>query len=63
MRDNTLHFLSLAISGLLLLYLLFSNVLNKTFLVHDWIVVAVDLTSKIIIELVIISKNDKPKIE
>lgn len=57
MRDKSLVFLSLAISSLALLYLVFANVLRNTFIISDWIVVSVDLFIKIIIELILIVKD------
>lgn len=53
MNKNVLQFLSLAISSLILLYLLFINILRDTFVTSDWIVVAVDLMVKLIIEFYI----------
>jgi len=52
------EFLSIILSSLALLYLLFINVLTKVFIVHDWIVVAIDLFVKIIIEVIIIQKEE-----
>lgn len=59
MNERALTFLSLSISSLLLLYLLFSNIYNKTFIVSDWIVVAVDLFSKLVIEIIILIKQKR----
>lgn len=58
MRKEALQFLSLVISSLLLLYLLFSNLYNETFILQDWVVVLVDLISKLIIEMIILSKKE-----
>ncbi|HLD72055.1 MAG TPA: hypothetical protein VJA23_00570 [Candidatus Nanoarchaeia archaeon] len=58
MRKNNLLFLSVIISSLALLYLLFINVYNHTFIIRDWIVVTVDLLAKMIIELIILFGKD-----
>ena len=59
MRRKVLQALSLIISSLALLYLLFVNIYKETFSVHDWSVVAVDLSVKTIIEIVLlIEKGD-----
>ncbi|MBS3119175.1 hypothetical protein J4417_05895 [Candidatus Woesearchaeota archaeon] len=57
MKKEALQFLSLIISSILLLYLLFSNIYNETFIFQDWVVVSVDLISKLIIEIIILSKK------
>ena len=57
MNKKGLQFLSLTISSLILLYLLWVSLYRGTFVLNDWIVVSFDLISKIIIELIII-KNE-----
>ncbi len=54
MKKRVLQFLSVVISSLTILYLLFINVLRDTFIIHDWIVVIVDLTAKLVIEIYIL---------
>ena len=54
MRKRSLQAVSLIISALALLYLLFINVYKDTFVLHDWSVVAVDLSVKTIIEIVLL---------
>ena len=49
--------LSLIISSLALLYLLFVNVYENTFSAMDWIVVTVDLLVKTIIEIVLLKET------
>ena len=61
MRKRMLLGISLIITALTLLYLLFVNLYRDTFIANDWIVVAVDLSAKVIIESVILLK-EKPKI-
>jgi hypothetical protein len=58
MKDRTLTFLSLVLSGLILLYLLFANLYRDSLIIADWILVSVDLAAKIIIELVILTKKN-----
>jgi len=57
MRRKTLQALSLIISSLALLYLLFVNVYENTFSAMDWIVVTVDLLVKTIIEIVLLKET------
>jgi len=54
MKVNILQALSLIITALTLLYLLFANLFRGSFIISDWIVVAVDLSAKIIIESIIL---------
>jgi len=54
MNKPALQFLSLVISSLILLYLLFINVFRNTFISSDWVVVSVDLVAKVIIESIIV---------
>lgn len=54
MRKEYLQLLSLIISSLAILYLLFINILRNTFIISDWIVVIIDLAVKLIIEIYII---------
>ncbi len=51
MRKKTLQAISLIISSLALLYLLFINIYRETFISSDWIVVTIDLAVKTIIEI------------
>jgi len=57
MKNDGLQFLSIVISSLALLYILFVNVFRESFIVNDWIVVSVDLIAKIIIEMVLLSRK------
>lgn len=57
MRRSFLQGLSLIISALVLLYLLFINIQRGTFLFADWVVVTVDILAKTIIELILLSKR------
>ena len=57
MKRGTLLRISLIISALTLLYLLFANLYRGTFIKSDWIVVGVDLSAKVIIESVILIKK------
>jgi len=57
MNQTALQFLSLVISSLTLLYLLFINIFRNTFISTDWVVVFVDLTAKVIIESIILFKS------
>ena len=59
MRENVLKAVSLIISSLALLYLLFINVYRHTFIVSDWIVVGVDLAVKVIIEITLLIKQEE----
>lgn len=52
MKNKILQFISLIISSLALLYLLFVNVYRNSFIFSDWVVVSVDLFAKLIIELI-----------
>ena len=59
MKKNTLLAISLLITALTLLYLLFANLVRGSFILSDWIVVSVDLSAKVIIEFVILFKKPK----
>lgn len=52
-----LQFISLVISSMALLYLLFINVFRESFIFTDWFVVFVDLSAKVIIEFYILFKK------
>ncbi len=54
MNTKALQFASLSISALSLLYLLFVNVWRGEFIFSDWLVVAIDLTVKVIVELYVL---------
>ena len=54
MKNKLLQFISVIISSLALLYLLFINIYRSSFVISDWIVVSVDLFAKVIIELIIL---------
>jgi len=57
MKISFLQRLSLIISALALLYLLFINVYKRTFVSSDWLVVTVDLFAKLLIEIIVILKT------
>ncbi len=50
MKDRAWIFISLVISSLTLLYLLTANIARNAFILTDWMVVAVDLAAKVMIE-------------
>jgi len=54
MREKHLLFFSMVISYLALLYLLFINIFRKTFILSDWLVIAIDLFVKLFIEFYIL---------
>ena len=54
MKKKILLFLSLVISSITVLYLLFVSLFRSSFILNDWIVVAVDLFAKIIIEIYVL---------
>ena len=58
MNTKTLQTLSLSISALALLYLLFVNVSENTFVIRDWLVVAFDLAVKAVVEIIILTKKN-----
>ena len=58
MKAKTLQSLSLSISALALLYLLFVNVNEGTFVIRDWLVVAFNLAVKAVVEIVLLTKKD-----
>lgn len=58
MKHKVLQGISLTISALALLYLLFTNLYRGTFLVSDWLVVAIDLMAKVIVELIVLFDRD-----
>ncbi|MBS3120892.1 hypothetical protein J4420_04200 [Candidatus Woesearchaeota archaeon] len=51
MRKKAIQFASLTLSALSLLYLLFVNLWRGDFMFSDWLVVAIDLAVKVIVEL------------
>ncbi len=51
MRKNAIQFASLTLSALSLLYLLFVNLWRGDFIFSDWLVVAIDLAVKVMVEL------------
>ncbi len=58
MRKKNLQAVSLIISSLALLYLLFVNVYRETFIISDWLVVTVDLMVKAVIEIAILKGKE-----
>ena len=50
MKAKALQYASLTLSALSLLYLLFVNLLRGDFIFSDWLVVAIDLAVKVIVE-------------
>ena len=58
MNRKILIFISLAISSLAILYLLFVNVFRESFIISDWVVISVDLVAKAIIEIKLLLKSD-----
>lgn len=54
MRKKVLLFMSLVISSITLLYLLIATIFRESFIYSDWVVVAVDLLAKTIIEIYIL---------
>jgi len=59
MKKKTLLFISLVISSMTLLYLLIANIFRDSFVLSDWVVVAVDLLAKTIIEIYILFSRKK----
>ncbi len=55
--EKSLLFISLILSALTILYLVFVNYFRGSFVVGDWIVVSVDLAAKLIIESVLFLRN------
>jgi hypothetical protein len=53
---KTLQALSLVITALTLLYLLFANIYRQSFIFSDWVVVTVDLLAKTVIEIMLLRK-------
>ncbi len=58
MREKVLKAVSLIISALALLYLLFVNLYRQAFIASDWAVVGFDLFVKVIIEIALLTKRD-----
>ena len=54
MKKKIFLFISLVISSITILYLLFVSIFRESFMFSDWIVVAVDLIAKIIIEIYVL---------
>jgi len=50
--------ISLIISSIVLLYLLFINIYRDTFILTDWVVVTVDLSAKTIIDIILLCSKD-----
>jgi len=57
MKRRKLQQISLIISTLILLYLLFINISRDTFITTDWFVVTIDLLAKTVIDIILISKK------
>lgn len=57
MKKKRLLGLSLIISALTLIYLLFVNLFRGTFIIHDWIIVSVELSAKVVIESIILLRK------
>ncbi len=55
---KTLQAISLIISSLVLLYLLFINLYRGSFIISDWVVVTVDLLAKTVIEIILLIRRD-----
>ena len=58
MMKKILQAVSLIISSLALLYLLFINLYRHTFIISDWVVVAFDLFVKVIIEIALLTNKN-----
>jgi len=50
--------LSLIITALTLIYLLFVNLFRGTFIISDWYIISVELSAKIIIEIIILKNKE-----
>lgn len=59
MKPKILLFLSLVISSMAILYLLFVGIYRQSFVISDWMVVAFDLLAKTIIEVYILFSQKK----
>lgn len=57
MNTRVLLGLSLCITALTTLYLLFINLYRETFVASDWIVVGFDLFAKVVIESIVLFKR------
>lgn len=57
-KKKNLQAVSLIISSLALLYLLFINVYRDTFALHDWTVVTIDLLVKAVIEIALLKEEN-----
>lgn len=57
--NKTLQRVSLLVSTLALLYLLFTNVYFNTFVFRDWVVVFADLSVKTFIEYVLLKRPER----
>lgn len=57
MNIKLLQFLSIVVSSLALLYLLFANLYRQTFVKSDWFVVVIDLFVKTFVDIFIVIKT------
>lgn len=57
MKKKAIQFASLTLSALSLLYLLFVNLWRGDFIFSDWLVVAIDLTVKVMVELYLLVED------
>jgi magnesium-transporting ATPase (P-type) len=58
MKNKSLQFLSLVISALVLLYLLFVNIKRGAFVFNDWVVVTIDLLAKMVIDIILFLREE-----
>jgi len=52
-----LQIFQITLSALLLLYILFADLYQGTFMVADWLVVVIDLSVKIIVDIILLVKQ------
>ena len=52
-----LQIFQITLSALLLLYLLFADIYQGTFMVRDWFVVIIDLSVKIVVDIILLVKH------
>jgi len=61
MNIKILQGFSLVITVIAILYLLFASLNRNTFVISDWLVVAFDLSAKLIVELILLFKQRETK--
>lgn len=63
MNRKSLQFLSLVLSSLILLFLLFSDLYRDIFDAFNWSIIIIDILAKVIIEIVLLKGEHSQEVQ